>query len=136
MPEMDHIRVHCLKYLRETAVNAVVRVPLCAKSVVNQMETDAGVGRVFLDTKGQVRRERILDPGEHVDLVPVRQRVTERLRVHLGTPVKPHWVAVNDLEDFHRGKIRRTRWAEPVTRGAGGVEELAWARCSRFPFSF
>lgn len=118
MADVDHLRLDGVEDRREAPVDGGLPVPVPVPRVVDEVETDAGVRRVPLLPQPEVGREAVLLAGEDVDLVaPLGEPVAQCLGVDLGAGVVPHGVAVDDLEDLHRGIAGAVReWGEGGTQ--------------------
>ena len=101
VPDMDNLRPHLLQAARELPVHPGVPVAVPAARHVDQVERYPGIVGIVLLDKRIVGLERVLEAGKDMDLVAIRQALTQGLGVDLGPRVVPHGVAMNDLQDPH-----------------------------------
>ena len=85
----------------ECVVDSGVAVAVARPRHVDDVKADPGVRGVRLFSHRVLGQEGVLLPGEDVDLVSLGERLRKALRVHLGTRVVTHRVAVYYLQDYH-----------------------------------
>ena len=102
---MHHIWLCIVEEVGEGIIHGLVPEAVPGPGHVDHVKGNFRIGMVGVPLHRIFGEERVLFPGENVDLVPIGQRLCEALGIHLRTRVVSHRVTVNNLEDFQTATL-------------------------------
>ena len=101
MPHVEQCGLNLYQQGPKALVHFRIPVAIPRPRRVDDVQLHALVGWIVLLLQVIVREEAIVLAGEDMDVVPCRQRVRQRLGVHLGACVIAHGITVDHLDNLH-----------------------------------